>query len=131
MSIVMLFSVSLLIFVTLRILPGDPVSILLGPGNRGIGESQLNGYRAKLGLNRPLLAQYSSWVFNFFRGDLGNSYFSNEPVSQMFKGHVMPTVELTMLAIIFAVIFAIVLAVLGSIWPRSFVDRLEIGRAHV
>ena len=42
----------------------------------------------------------------------------------MFKGHVFPTIELTMLAIIFAVFFAVVLAVLGSIWPRSFVDRL-------
>ena len=119
----MLISVSFLIFLVLRVLPGDPVTILLGPGNRGIGEADINEYRTKLGLDKPLLVQYFIWISNFLRGDLGNSLFSNEPVSRMFSGHIMPTVELTFAAIIMALIFAVVLALLGAFWPRSFIDR--------
>ena len=119
----MLFSVSLLIFIVLRVLPGDPVTILLGPGNRGIGEDDIAEYRAKLGLDKPLLVQYFLWISKFFSGDLGNSLFSNEPVSAMFSGHIMPTVELTFAAILLAVIGAVFFALIGAIWPRSMVDR--------
>ena len=122
-SVTMLFTVSLLVFVVLRVLPGDPVTILLGPGNRGIGEDDIQEYRTKLGLDKPLLVQYFLWFSNFLRGDMGNSLFSNEPVSSMFSGHIMPTVQLTLAAIFMAIFLAITLALIGAIWPRSFVDR--------
>ena len=120
----MLFSVSLLIFVVLRLLPGDPVSIAIGAGHRGIGAEELDQYRTESGLNRSYSVQYWLWITKLLQGDFGVSYFSGENVLSMIGGNLMPTVELTFTALIVAVIFAFTLAIIGATWPRSFADRI-------
>lgn len=119
----MLFIVSLLVFIVLRVLPGDPVTILLGSEDRAIDEKDLKEYRNQLGLDKPLLIQFFLWFSQLLRGDLGNSFFSNEPISSMFSGHILPTVQLTLAATVLAIFFAIVLALVGAIWPRSIFDK--------
>ena len=120
----MLFSVSLLIFVVLRLLPGDPVSIAIGAGHRGIGAEELDQYRTESGLNRSYSVQYWLWITKLLQGDFGVSYFSGENVLSMIGGNLMPTVELTFMALFFAVVFALTLAIIGATWPRSFADRM-------
>jgi len=120
----MLLSASLLIFVVLRALPGDPVTTLLGPGNRGVGSAEIDAFKEQLGLNKPFMVQYVIWIFNFFQGDFGRSFFSDEKVSSMIAGNLVPTLELTAASMTLAVIGALIFATIGAIRPRSMIDRL-------
>jgi peptide/nickel transport system permease protein len=122
MSALMLVLASMLIFVVLRVLPGDPVTTLVGQ-SEGIDSSQLAQLRHSMGLDRSLVMQYGSWVAGMFSGHFGMSYFSREPVQTLMGGRIMPTVELTLAALILALVVAVPLAVFGAMHPRGFVDR--------
>lgn len=122
MSALMLVLASLLIFVVLRVLPGDPVTTMVGQ-SEGIDSSQLAQLRHGLGLDRPLVVQYGSWVAGVVTGHFGTSYFSHEPVQTLMGGRIFPTVELTVAALLLALVVAVPAAVFGAMHPRGVVDR--------
>jgi len=114
-SVLLLVATSVVIFVVLRALPGDPVTARLGTA-RGVNQEMIDRLRRSAGLDRPLISQYFSWVTGIFRGDLGKSYFTSRPVSSMLATALSPTLEITAVA----VIFSMLLAVPG---PRSITTR--------
>lgn len=122
-SVAMLFLASLVIFVVLRVLPGDPVTTLLGSVH-GVDPHVLAQTRHSFGLDRPLLAQYWSWLSGAFTGDFGTSYFSQEPVETLLGPRIWPTVELTLAALILALAFAVPAAILAAVRPRGVLDRV-------
>ena len=65
--------ISILTFVIMRLMPGDPVFLLLGDGQISITQEQIDAIRAKWGLDRPLIEQYFVWAGNLLRGDFGES----------------------------------------------------------
>jgi peptide/nickel transport system permease protein len=80
--------------------------------------------REEAGLNRPLLVQLFSWIGDAFRGDLGVSYFSQFPVTQLVSERIPVTLELTFFIILIAIVLALILAPLSTLKPGSFVDRV-------
>src|SRR4030042_6293202 len=72
-----LFMMSIIVFASLHLMPGDAADLMLG--QQATTEEKANLYK-KLGLDRPLLYQYSSWAGGVIRGDFGNSLVTNQPV---------------------------------------------------
>lgn len=121
-SVVLLAVVSVLVFVVLRVLPGDPTITLLG-GVQGADQRAAEQIRDQLGLNDSLPVQYGRWVGGLLSGDLGKSYFSQTSVNDLVAQRIWPTVELTLVAILMAILIAVPLALLAALRPDSIVDK--------
>jgi peptide/nickel transport system permease protein len=89
-----------LVFLLLRLTPGDPAAILAGDAASG---AQIAEIRASLGLDRSLPVQFGIWLGNLARGELGQSYFYKMQVTQLIGQRLEPTMALAMLTILFAV----------------------------
>src|SRR4051794_1832277 len=118
----MLVAASLLIFVVLRVLPGDPTTTQLG-SITGTRAETIARLQHQLGLDRPIWSQYVSWVGDVLSGDLGRSYFSQEPVGRLMGGRIGPTAELTFAALALAVLFAVPAGIAAAMRPRGILDR--------
>jgi len=107
-SVAVLVISVLLVFLAIRILPGDPVLAKLGAATEVTPEA-LALMRKEAGLDRPLLSQLWTWVTNALQGDLGTSYFSQFKVTELVVHRLPVTFELTFFIILFAVIFSLIL----------------------
>lgn len=112
-----------IVFLSIRILPGDPVLARLGAATEVTPEA-LKALREDAGLDRPLLAQLFSWISHAVRGDLGVSYFSQFSVTELVAQRIPVTVELTFFIILLACFFALILAPLSILKPGGRIDRV-------
>ena len=108
-----LFGVSVLVFLMLRLIPGDAVAIMLG-ANTDITPERVEALRRQLGLHLPLHEQYAQWLGGVARGDLGRSVWTGRPVSEEILGRLPVTLELTLLALLFALIISFPLGVIAA-----------------
>lgn len=106
-----LFVVSLVIFTLIHLTPGDPARIMLGAE---ASEENVNALREAMGLNDPLPVQYVKWLGDIFHGDLGDSIFMNQPMTEILAEHMAPTFTLTIYALLFSLIVAIPLGILAA-----------------
>jgi peptide/nickel transport system permease protein len=95
-----LFGVSLIVFLMIRLIPGDAVAIMLG-ANTEVTPDRVAELRARIGLDRPIIEQYATWAWAALRGDFGTSLWTGRPVSTEILAHLWPTLELTLLALSF------------------------------
>jgi peptide/nickel transport system permease protein len=110
--VVVLWLVASLVFLLLRVVPGDPVRILAGINV--VDQATVERLRAELGLDQPIVVQYFSWLGHLLQGDLGTSIRSNLPVSQLIGEALPVTVELAFLAILVGVGLSIPLGVAAA-----------------
>ncbi|WP_261165002.1 ABC transporter permease [Microbacterium sp. Marseille-Q6965] len=103
---------SAIIFLTLRVLPGDVAQLIAG--TNGTPE-QAARIRTELGLDRPLLTQYADWIAGVLRGDLGSSFLTGAPVADELVRKAEVTVPLGLLALLVALLVALPLGVLSAL----------------
>jgi peptide/nickel transport system permease protein len=96
--------ISVVVFLLTYLTPGDPAALLLGMDATPADAAALN---RRLGLDKPLPERYVIWMGNVLRGDLGTSYFMQQPVSEAIKEHLGPTVTLSVIALSVALLIAI------------------------
>ncbi len=115
---------TLVVFILLRLIPGDPALVkLLGEtGDAKFTQEQLDAMRAKLGTDRPLYVQYGDWVRGMLRLDFGVSLFFEEAVSRDLAAKFPVTLELTVLALLIATLIAVPLGLLSAIKQDTFAD---------
>ena len=101
--------VAIVVFLLLHLTPGDPATVIAGDYAR---PEDIARIRAKLGLDRPLHIQFFTWISSVLQGDLGNSIFSNLPVSKLIAQRIEPTLALSISTIIFAIVVAVPMGVL-------------------
>lgn len=116
--------VTIAIFLIIHITPGDPAAAILG---MEASQEEIQQLNQDLGLDRPLLEQYTSWVTNVFKGDLGDSIFMNQPVSQAIAEHIAPTLSLAILAQVIAIILAIPFGIMAAYKRGSIADYSLMG----
>ena len=121
-SSIVLATSLIFVFLSIRILPGDPVLAQLGAATKVTPEA-LQMLREEAGLDRPLLVQLFAWLSQAFRGDLGVSYISQFPVTQLVAERLPVTLELTFFIIVLSCIFALILAPLSTLKPGGILDR--------
>lgn len=116
--------VALVVFLILRLSPGDPAAILAGDAAT---PEIIAGIRANLGLDRPIMVQFGAWVWQLLHGDLGNSLLSLQPVSTTIGEKIGPTVSLAVTTIVFAVVVAVPLGVIAAWKHGTWIDRAVMG----
>jgi peptide/nickel transport system permease protein len=128
-SVVLLLLSSILIFLVMRVIPGDPTLTKLGGTIKDVDPRALEAIRHELGIDRPLPTQYLNWVGGILHGDFGQSYFSQFPVTTLIGQRIGATVELAVMAMLCGLAIAVPAATLGAIWRNRVVDALLSGFA--
>ncbi len=111
-AVLVLWGAATLAFLAFRVIPGDPVSVMLGPQAQ-VSESVKDGIRAELGLDRPPLEQYVAYLGGLLRGDLGESYQLRMPVTEVIGRQLGATMQLGLAALALAVVIALAVALLA------------------
>jgi peptide/nickel transport system permease protein len=119
-----LIGVSMVVFLLVRLLPGDAVTMLLQEYNYGKDADEL---RARLGLDRPIYVQYLDWAGGVVRGDLGTSLRNKTPVAEELLGRMPVTAELGLMAMVVGLAVAIPIGVIAAVRQDSWSDY--IGRS--
>lgn len=104
--IVVLFGVSIIVFMMIRLIPGDAVAIMLG-ANTEITPERMAELNRRVGLDRPVIEQYLIWAGAALRGDFGTSLWTGRPVAAEIVVHLWPTLELTFLALLIGAVLAV------------------------
>lgn len=119
-----LLAVGVLIFVLVRVVPGDIVELRLVLGGSFVTPQVIETERVRLGLNKPLWAQFTEWMTGMLRLDLGRSMWSGEPVASEIGLRLELSLELAVIATIIATAVAIPLGTLAAVYRGRWVDQL-------
>jgi peptide/nickel transport system permease protein len=120
LTVPVLFGVATLVFALIHLVPGDPAQAMLG---EGASVQDLVELRERLGLNRPLLVQYTTFLSGLVRGDLGLSLSRNQPVTTLILERIPATAELAFAAMAVAIALAIPLGIAAAVWRGTAVDQ--------
>ena len=112
-----------LVFALVHLIPGDPVEVMLGETASAVDKVEL---RRALGLDRPLLVQYASFLAGLARGNLGRSLYKQGGVAELINAHLPATIELALCAMLVALLMSFPLAILAALNERSWIDRLAL-----
>lgn len=126
--VIVLALVVTVVFVIVRVTPGDPAAVMLGSDATPEDIAQL---RSKMGLDAPLLLQFVQFVGGIFQGDLGQSIFLNQPVTTALAARAEPTFFLTLFSILIAVAIALPVGILSAVKRGSLFDQLVVSTTMV
>jgi peptide/nickel transport system permease protein len=122
-GVITLWLITILVFVATQALPSDPARAILGRAP----PSAIEGLRHQLGLDRPLLSQYTHWLSGVLQGDFGQSYSAHEPVTKLTGGALSNSLLLLALVAIIAIPGGIALGFIAAVRRNSVVDRALLG----
>lgn len=120
LALVIIFFAMLVLFSLIHLIPGDPISIALGP--RATAEIQAK-YAERMGLNDPFIVQYLKFMWNALQGDLGSDVFTDRPVTQTVLSQMKFTVILAIAGLGWAALLGIPLGCLSAVRRNSFLDK--------
>ncbi len=123
-TVPVLFTVAVMVFLMLRLTPGDPAAIIAGDNAT---TQQILDIRTKLGLEQPILQQFFIWLGSILRGDLGESFFFRKTVFELISERIEPTLSLAFFTIVIAVLIAIPLGVVAAYRQGTWIDRIVMG----
>ena len=127
-TLLTLVIVSFLLFLAFDLIPGDPARAKLGTDAT---PEQLAALRAQMGLDRPLMERYVTWLFAFFTGDFGTSYSYSMPVREMILDKLPITVTLTVMAFFLMIVISVPLAVFMAKHEGGIADSVFSGLNQV
>lgn len=114
-----LIGVSIVVFLLIRMIPGDPVVVMLGERAR---LEDVERVRKEMGLDRPIYIQYVEWIGRVLRGDLGKSILGYTPVIDELKYRLPATIEMVVIGLIMGVIFGIGIGIISALKQNSWID---------
>src|SRR3984893_10406320 len=118
-AIPVMFLASVGVFMLLHLLPGDPAILMAGSD---APQQTIDAVRQDMGLDQPLPVQYGVWIAHIVSGDLGSSFFSHLPVSQLIGQRAPATLELAAVAEILTILIALPLGVTAAVKQRTAAD---------
>ena len=121
-----LFTVAVIVFLILRLTPGDPAAVIAG--NNATNED-IDRIREQLGLTKPLLTQFMIWLGGVLQGDLGYSFYLGKPVTELIAQRIEPTLSLAAGTMVLAVLVAVPLGTLAAWRMGGWLDRILSGFA--
>jgi peptide/nickel transport system permease protein len=120
LTIPVLLGVATLVFALIHLVPGDPVQSMLG---ETASQEEVERLRHTLGLDRPLLVQYKSFLTGLVRGDLGTSFRFGTPVSQEIASRLFRTIQLAVAAMAVAILIALPLGIVAAVYRGTTIDH--------
>lgn len=122
-TIPVIIGVSILVFMMIRLIPGDPAVAMLG---ERASQDNVDAIRERLGLNKPLIEQYFIWISQLVTGDLGSTVRGNIPISQEIGNRFPATVELSLSALTLATIIGVPIGIISAVKRNSLVDSASM-----
>lgn len=116
-----LFIMSVIVFIIIYLIPGDPARVMLGDG---ADEATIQQVREQMGLNQPVLPQYINWISGALQGNFGESYFLGKSVMAAIGEHAGPTFSLAVLALLLSLCTAIPLGIAAAKHQGGLADKL-------
>jgi ABC-type dipeptide/oligopeptide/nickel transport system permease component len=123
LTVPVLLGVATLVFALIHLVPGDPAQAMLG---EGATQQEIVSLRKSLGLDRPLIAQYTTYLAGLGRGDLGKSFRFGTPVVQEIRRRLPNTAILAVCAMGFAILLAIPLGIVAAVFRGRFADHASM-----
>lgn len=114
-----LLGVSIVVFSLIRLIPGDPVTVMLGEKARA---EEVARIREEMGFNRPIYIQYFEWMGHVLRGDLGKSIINHTPVMTELRQRLSATIEMVVVGLLIGVFVGISIGILSAIKRNSWLD---------
>ncbi len=121
LAVVVVVGVTFVVFLLIKLVPGDPARVSLG---LQATEENLAARRERLGLNRPFMEQYLSWVWNAAQGDFGDSLITGQAVAPQIMRRLPATLQLAGMAILIGMVIAFPLGIIASLRPGSWIDTV-------
>ena len=121
-SIGLLFLSTIVIFLLMRVIPGDPTITKLGGSIKEVDASTLAQIRHELGLDESLPQQYLTWISGVVTGDFGSSYFSQFSVTTLIGQRIGATLLLALMSMVIGLAIAVPASVAGAIWPNRYLN---------
>ncbi len=110
------------VFGAMRLVPGDPVLLMLQ--GTPISDEAMEAARAKLGVDRPIVVQYVSFLANAARGDFGDSFRSRQPVTQLIAAEFPFTLQLALGGFVVGLLLGATLGIVAGVWPNGWIDTV-------
>ena len=124
-SVVVLILVTLIVFFAMRILPGDPIRMIITSSNsESFSEEQIAQVRHQYGLDRPIILQYFTWAGGLLHGDMGNSILQKVPVSDEILRRIPITFHLGVLAFIIGLLIGIPVGIISAVRRGTWIDTV-------
>jgi peptide/nickel transport system permease protein len=123
-TIPVLVLTSIIVFLLMRLLPGDPVLMIIYQGGVDVGNEAVQQMRRQFGLDQPLPLQYLAWLRQLLAGDLGRSIISRQPAWDVLVPRILPTAQIGLTAWVLAVLSAVPLGIASATGERTWRDWL-------
>lgn len=132
-GIVVLFLMTLIVFFSMRLLPGDPLIIFMGQqaSSGAMGEEQLESMRRFYGLDKPIMVQYFNWLGGILKGNLGKSIYYRQDVGGLLRERFPITLHLGVTAWVLSTFVGILLGVLAGIRRGTWIDSVSTTLANI
>lgn len=127
--VILLLAISVLVFLIIRLIPGDPALAILGTS--GGDPATVARLRHQLGLDQGIVIQYMHWIGGVLTGDFGYSYGQQRSVAAMIAENIGATLELTAAALILTVFFGVIIGVAAAVRRDSLFDTVSMGSAMI
>ncbi len=114
--------VTVIVFVVMRLIPGDVCLAILSDGEASFTQEELADCRVELDLDKPMVIQYFDWIGGAVQGDFGDSLWFKAPVMEELAERIPVTLELTVVSMLIAVVFAVPLGIISALKPESWID---------
>ncbi len=115
------FGITVLVYILASLAPGSPVEMILA-GTSNLTQEDVARMEAQMGLDQPVYVQYMIWIKNVLHGNLGVSYRTMRPVTEMLAERIGPTLMLTVTALVLAIVIAVPLGIVAAYRPYSLWD---------
>ncbi len=129
-TVPIMFGVAIVVFLFMRLTPGDPVDIMMGQGG-AVSAGEMERLRHEFHLDEPLHVQLWLFLSDAVRGDLGYSYTQKRPVGELIAERLPATIELATGALLFALLIAIPVGILSAVRQHSLVDQFSMAGAFL
>lgn len=120
LTIPVLLAMSIIIFLMVRLVPGDPALVILG---RSATPESVHSLRDQLHLNDPIWVQYGQWLWNLLHGNLGIDYSTHEPIRDQLLSRLPVTLEMAFLSMVISIILAVPLGVIAAVRGRGVAEN--------
>ena len=122
-----IFGVTVLIFLAMRVIPGDPLQLIVSEseGIYVLSDEELQAVRASLGLDKPYYLQYLDWMWQVVRGDMGSSFWNKEPISGMILRRGPISAQIAIMAVVLSWLIGVPIGMLSAMWRNSLMDHLS------
>lgn len=123
-TVPVLLLTSMIVFLLMRLLPGDPIILLVGQAQGDVSAETIARIRHEYGLDLPIWSQYLAWLGHCLAGDLGRSLQSHQPVWQVIAPRILPTAQIGLTAWLLAVVIAVPIGAITARIPGTWQDWL-------